>query len=105
MRQLTLGAGDHGAGSCEPNRYQAVPPQRAIAVGNFLGNSKNPTAIRICFERILVARFESSPWQSNQVFTVHSQSRLLVANSFFGRVVLTLESDQSHRTILLTLAR
>jgi hypothetical protein len=39
--------GDHGAGSCAPNRYQAVPSQRAIEVGNFLGNSKSPTALRL----------------------------------------------------------
>jgi len=39
---MTLGAGDHRAGSCAPNRYQAVPSQRAIEMGNFLGNSKVP---------------------------------------------------------------
>jgi hypothetical protein len=44
---MTLGAGDHGAGSRAPNRYQAVPSQRAIGMGNFLGNSKNPTALRL----------------------------------------------------------
>jgi hypothetical protein len=43
---VTFGAGDHGACSCEPNRYQAVPPQRAIGVGNILGNSNSPTVLR-----------------------------------------------------------
>jgi len=47
MRQLTLGAGDHGAGSCAPNRYHAVPSQRTIDMGNVLGNSKSPTALRL----------------------------------------------------------
>src|SRR6267154_2596717 len=44
---MTPGAGDHGAGSCAPNRYQAVPSQRAIRMGNFLGNSKSPTVLRL----------------------------------------------------------
>ena len=43
---ITLGLGDHGAGSREPNGYQAVSSQRAIGVGNFLGNSKTPTVLR-----------------------------------------------------------
>ena len=43
---VTLGLGDHGAGSREPNGYQAVSSQRAIGVGNFLGNSKTPTVLR-----------------------------------------------------------
>src|SRR5882762_5096438 len=34
---MTLGAGDHGTGSCAPNRYQAVPSQRAIGMGNLSG--------------------------------------------------------------------
>jgi len=29
------------------NRYQAVPSQRAIGMGNFLGNSKSPTPPRL----------------------------------------------------------
>jgi hypothetical protein len=41
---VTFGAGYHGACSCAPNRYQAVPSQRAIEMGNFLGNSKSPIA-------------------------------------------------------------
>ena len=44
---VLFGAGDHGASSCEPNRYQAVPPQRVIGVGNFLGNPKSPTTLRL----------------------------------------------------------
>jgi hypothetical protein len=44
---VTPGAVDHGAGSCAPNRYQAVPSQRAIGMGNILGNSKSPTALRL----------------------------------------------------------
>jgi len=44
---VTFGAGDHDACSCEPNGYQAVPSQRAIGRGNFLGNSKSPTALRL----------------------------------------------------------
>jgi hypothetical protein len=44
---VTFGAGEHGAGSCEPNGYQAVSSQRAIGVGNFLGNSENPTVLRL----------------------------------------------------------
>src|SRR6266478_4288413 len=35
------------AGSCAPNRYQAVPSQRAIGMGNFVGNSKSPTTLRL----------------------------------------------------------
>jgi hypothetical protein len=35
------------AGSYEPNRYQAVPPQRAIGMGNIVGNSKSPTALSL----------------------------------------------------------
>jgi hypothetical protein len=44
---VTLGAGYHGACSGELTGYQAVPSQRAIGVGNFLGNSKSPTVLRI----------------------------------------------------------
>jgi hypothetical protein len=44
---VTFGAGDHGACSGEPNRYQAVPRQRAIGMGNVLGNSKSPTTLRL----------------------------------------------------------
>jgi len=53
--------GDHGAGSREPNGYQAVSSQRAIGVGNFLGNSKTPTVLRPWLRKDLPARFESSP--------------------------------------------
>jgi len=35
------------AGSCDPNRYHAVSPQRAIGMGNILGNSKSPTTLRL----------------------------------------------------------
>src|ERR1700716_852535 len=35
---MTLGAGNHGACSCAPNQYQAVPSQRAIGAGDFLGD-------------------------------------------------------------------
>jgi hypothetical protein len=45
--QCVNDADDHGAGSCEPNGYRAVSSQRAIGVGNFLGNSENPTALRL----------------------------------------------------------
>src|ERR1700694_1578446 len=31
---VTFGAGYHGACSCAPNRYQAVPSQRALGMGN-----------------------------------------------------------------------
>jgi hypothetical protein len=44
---VTFGAGYHGACSGEPTGCQAVPPQRAIGVGNFLGNSKSPTGLRL----------------------------------------------------------
>ena len=44
---VTFRAGYHGACSGEPTRCQAVPSQRAIGVGNFLGNSKSPTALRL----------------------------------------------------------
>jgi hypothetical protein len=44
---VTVGAGFHRACSCEPNRCQAVPPQRAIGMGNVLGNSKSPTTLRL----------------------------------------------------------
>src|SRR4029077_8878801 len=37
----TFGAGYHGAGSCAPNRYQAVPHARAVGAGNFPGNSES----------------------------------------------------------------
>jgi len=40
---MTLRAGDHGAGSCAPNAYQAGSPQRAIGMGNVLGNSEIPS--------------------------------------------------------------
>ena len=44
---VTFGAGYHGACSGELTGCQAVPPQRAIEVGNFLGNSKSPTTLRL----------------------------------------------------------
>ena len=44
---VTFGAGFHRACSCEPNRCQAVPPQRAIGTGNVLGNSKSHTTLRL----------------------------------------------------------
>src|SRR2546430_7855735 len=68
MRQLTLGAGDHGAGSCAPNRYHAVPSQRTIDMGNVLGNSKSPTALRLCLRTDLPWKFESSPGTSFLIF-------------------------------------
>jgi hypothetical protein len=44
---VAFGAGDHDACSCEPTGCQAVSSQRAIEVGNFLGNSKSPTTLRL----------------------------------------------------------
>jgi hypothetical protein len=35
------------AGSCEPKRCHAVPPQRAIEMYKLPGNSKSPTALRL----------------------------------------------------------
>jgi hypothetical protein len=34
-------------GNYPPNGYQAGPSQRMIGVGNFLGNSKSPTTLRL----------------------------------------------------------
>jgi len=44
---VTFGAGHHGACLGEPTGCQAVTSQRAIVVGNFLGNSENPTVLRL----------------------------------------------------------
>jgi len=42
VRKLVNAVPRMKAGSCEPNRCHAVPSQRAIEMGNFLGNSKAP---------------------------------------------------------------
>jgi len=50
LREQALGATTlrkWTAGSWEPNRCHAVSPQRAIRMGNVLGNSKSPTTLRL----------------------------------------------------------
>jgi hypothetical protein len=72
---VTLGLGDHGAGSREPNGYQAVSSQRAIGVGN------------------LPARFESSPGHNN-LFNYQSTTILLKICSRSG---ITLNLGANYR--------